>query len=397
MTKGDKMKLPWDKRYLKISFHVVFTAAVIILLWLIMKDFSRTGRGICLFFGSILRVMAPLIWGAFIAFILDPAVEFFQNLYDGGRRKYGGFRNRKAGTLITYGMLFSVLIFGIWMLVLKIGSLDIEAVSGRINEALEDLSDLLVLLQVRLAEIGVPGSMDIYYRQFLANITGNIENGIYTMFMSLGKAGSFFINLIVGFAAAFYFLSEKDRLFSKLQDSFRVFLPEKSYRRFSSFCSDLNEVFSGYIRGQIADALIMAVLFSLVFYFAGIKYAVLIGIISGILNIIPYAGAIAAFSLSVSVAFLSGEPVKALYAAIITIVLQQVDSIYISPRVMGKSVRLHPVAVLLSIVIFGKIFGVWGMIFAVPITAVIKIIYERLYAKKKEEYLNRQKNKPRKT
>ncbi|MBQ7241416.1 MAG: AI-2E family transporter, partial [Firmicutes bacterium] len=247
------------------------------------------------------------------------------------------------------------------------------------------------------AEIGVPGSMDIYYRQFLANITGNIENGIYTMFMSLGKAGSFFINLIVGFAAAFYFLSEKDRLFSKLQDSFRVFLPEKSYRRFSSFCGDLNEVFSGYIRGQIADALIMAVLFSTAFYFAGIKYAVLIGIISGILNIIPYAGAIAAFSLSVSVAFLSGEPVKALYAAIITIVLQQVDSICISPRVMGRSVRLHPVAVLLSIVIFGKIFGVWGMIFAVPITAVVKIIYERLYAKKKEEYLNRQKNKPRKT
>ncbi|MBQ7242255.1 MAG: AI-2E family transporter, partial [Firmicutes bacterium] len=338
------MKLPWDKRYLKISFHVVFTAAVIILLWLIMKDFSRTGRGIYLFFGSILRVMAPLIWGAFIAFILDPAVEFFQNLYDGGRKKYGGFRNRKAGTLITYGVLFSVLTFGIWMLVSKIGSLDMEAVSGRINESLEDLSDLLVLLQVRLAEIGVPGSMDIYYRQFLANITGNIENGIYTMFMSLGKAGSFFINLIVGFAAAFYFLSEKDRLFSKLQDSFRVFLPEKSYRRFSSFCSDLNEVFSGYIRGQIADALIMAVLFSTAFYFAGIKYAVLIGIISGILNIIPYAGAIAAFSLSVSVAFLSGEPVKALYAAIITIVLQQVDSIYISPRVMGKSVRLHPVA-----------------------------------------------------
>ena len=78
------MKLPWDKRYLKISFHVVFTAAVIILLWLIMKDFSRTGRGICLFFGSILRVVAPLIWGAFIAFIHDPAVEFFQNFSGNG-------------------------------------------------------------------------------------------------------------------------------------------------------------------------------------------------------------------------------------------------------------------------------------------------------------------------
>jgi len=384
------MKLPWDKRYLKISFHVVFTSAAVLLVWLIMKDLSQTGRGICLFFGGILRVLAPLIWGAFIAFILDPAVEFFQNLWDAGRPKiYGGFRKRRAGTLITYGVLFSLLGIGIWMIVSKIGSLDMNALSGSINKSLEDLSDLLVLLQVRLAELGVPGNMDIYYRQFISSVTGTIENGIYTMFMSLDKAGSFFVNLVVGFAAAFYFLSEKDRILFKLQDSFRIFLPEKSYRYFSSFCSDLNNVFSGYIRGQITDAVIMAVLFSTVFYFAGIKYAVLIGIISGILNIIPYAGAIAAFFLSVSAAFLGGEPIKALYAAVITIVLQQVDSIYISPRVMGRSVRLHPVWVLLSIVIFGKIFGVWGMVFAVPVTAVLKIIFDRVYKRKKEEYLKK--------
>ena len=386
------MKLPWDKRYLKIAFHVVFTVMVILFLWLAVTNLPGTGRGICLVFGGILRVLAPLIWGAFIAFILDPAVGFFQNLYDGRKKvRAGELRSRKAGALITYVILFSLLIFGIFMLISKIGSFDMEAVSGRINESLEELSDLLVLLQVRLAEMGVPGSLDVYYRQLLADITGNIENGIYTMFMSLGRAGSFFINLIVGFAAAFYFLSEKDRILYRLRDSFRVFMTEKSYRRFSSFCKDLNKIFSGYIRGQITDAFIMAVLFSTAFYFAGIKYAVLIGVISGALNIIPYVGAIVAFFLSVSVAFLSGSPARALYAAIASVVLQQVDSIYISPKVMGKSVRLHPVTVLLSIVIFGKIFGVWGMIFAVPVTAVLKIIYGRIYSRRKKKYLNRKR------
>ena len=76
----------------------------------------------------------------------------------------------------------------------------------------------------------------------------------------------------------------------------------------------------------------------------------------------------------------------ALYAAMIVLVLQQIDSVFIVPKVVGKSVDLHPVLVLLALSVFGTLFGIVGMIFAVPITAIIKLFLVRLYYKKEAEY-----------
>ena len=130
----------------------------------------------------------------------------------------------------------------------------------------------------------------------------------------------------------------------------------------------------------------MAILISVSFSIVGIDYAVIIGLISGFSNLIPYIGAVVAFILSVSVGLLSGEPIMALYAAIIVLVLQQIDSVFIVPKVVGKSVDLHPVLVLLALSVFGTLFGIVGMIFAVPITAIIKLFLVRLYYKKEAEY-----------
>ena len=134
-----------------------------------------------------------------------------------------------------------------------------------------------------------------------------------------------------------------------------------------TFFSDLNFVFSGYVSGQITDALVMAALFSVSFWAAGIKYAFVIGVISGLFNIIPYIGAVAAFILSVFVALVSGTPSRAVYAAIVVITIQQIDGFIISPKIVGQSVKLHPVFVVVSLFIFGSLWGFSGMIVAVPL------------------------------
>ena len=90
-----------------------------------------------------------------------------------------------------------------------------------------------------------------------------------------------------------------------------------------------------------------------------------------------------AFFLAVSVALLGGSPIKAMYAAIVILLLQQLDSAVIVPKIVGNKVELHPVLVILSLSVFGSIFGIWGMVFAVPVTAIIKIILYRIYRKQK--------------
>ena len=188
--------------------------------------------------------------------------------------------------------------------------------------------------------------------------------------------------MLIGLTAAFYFLVEKERILYYGRDIIKTFLPKYSEGILDSL-SEANRIFSGYIGGQLTDAIVMATLISLAFLIIGIDYPFIIGVISGFSNLIPYVGAIVAFFLAVSVALLGGSPIKAMYAAIVILLLQQLDSAVIVPKIVGNKVELHPVLVILSLSVFGSIFGIWGMVFAVPVTAIIKIILYRIYRKQK--------------
>ena len=147
---------------------------------------------------------------------------------------------------------------------------------------------------------------------------------------------------------------------------------------------EMNRIIIGYLGGQLTDALIMGTLFAIVFTFLKIPYGMLIGIVSGLSNLIPYFGAVTAFILAILSGLLSGEPVRALYAAIAIVILQQIDSIFIVPKVVGAKVELHPILVLLSLAVFGQIFGFWGLLVAVPLGAFMQSAFLWLCKKKLE-------------
>jgi predicted PurR-regulated permease PerM len=123
----------------------------------------------------------------------------------------------------------------------------------------------------------------------------------------------------------------------------------------------------------------------------GVNFAVLIGMFSGLANLIPYFGAFVGFILSVFVALLSGDVTQAVYAGIIVIVLQQIDGIFIQPKIVGEKVELSPVLVLLSLSVFGSMFGLPGMIFAVPLCAIFKIFLTRFMTRYKKSKLEKER------
>ena len=206
-----------------------------------------------------------------------------------------------------------------------------------------------------------------------------VVNGLAS---SVTKAGGLALNLILGMTIGFYFLVEKEKILHYCNRVVDVFFSEKRGEHLKEFGHDVCTVFSGYIGGQVTDAIIMATLISISFSVVKIPYAILIGVISGFSNLIPYIGAVVAFLLAVVVGLLSGTPIKALYAVIIVLVLQQVDSIFIVPKVVGKSVELHPALVILSLAVFGGLFGILGMVVAVPCGALIKMFAVRYYERK---------------
>lgn len=180
------------------------------------------------------------------------------------------------------------------------------------------------------------------------------------------------LNLLLGFVVAFYFLLDKERILGGAKAFFERLLPKKAYKVLKNAAFEAHSVFSGYIRGQLTDALIMSLLIASVLTILRVRFAVVIGVISGFSNIIPYFGAIVGFTLAVFSALLSGDGLKAVYAAVSIIALQQLDSCLIAPKIVGEKVELSPPAVIIALAAGGKLFGLWGMVFAVPVTGILK-------------------------
>lgn len=381
------MKLPWDKQYLKISFHVIFTVLLIYLLAYFVGNLADIKQFILSVTTKTISVFAPVIIAVLFSFLMNPAVDFFQKKWEKyiPNKKEQTFPTRKRGTATVY-VLWLLLFYGIVQyVVIKIGTTDITALADKINAYIQDFSDVFVLISVKLAEYGIFQNVEGILAGWTTNISELLQASIMSVANSISKAGGWAINIVLGVTIAFYMLVEKNKILYYCKNIVEVFFHKKTANAIKSFYRLVTSTFSNYITGQVTDAFIMAVLISVSFFIAKIPYAVMIGILSGFSNLIPYVGAVIAFLLSVAMGLLSGEPIRALYAVIIVLVLQQVDSILIVPKVVGKSVELHPAFVIISLAVFGGLFGILGMIVAVPFGALIKIFMVKLYEWKKEK------------
>lgn len=385
------MKLPWDKNYLKISFHVIVTLIAIYAIALVLKNAPEVIMKVEDFLAYIVNVLSPLIIAVIFSYIVNPAVEklqgFCDKLFNIKHKRL--FKKRIAGTAFLYIILFSGIILLIVFALTGIGTADIAAVEEKIRRSIFGFTNTLKQLNVKLAETGIIEKDSSAFDSIMVFIKTELTNFTSYFARKASAIGSFALDLLIGLTVAFYLLMEREKILYYGKECIRTFIPKHSDEVLDSLY-EANRIFSGYISGQITDAFVMASLISISFLIIGIDYPLIIGVISGFSNLIPYVGAIVAFVLSISVALFSGTPIKALYAAIVILLLQQLDSAVIVPKVVGNKVKLHPVLVILALSVFGSIFGIWGMIFAVPITAMIKVIFQRIYNRKKNNIPRRQ-------
>lgn len=136
----------------------------------------------------------------------------------------------------------------------------------------------------------------------------------------------------------------------------------------------LGGAIGGFIRGQVAVAVIVGVMTSIGFRIIGLEFWLIIGMIAGFLNIIPFVGPWVGGILGVLVGFVTADVTTALWAGVVALVVQQLDNHLISPNVLRATVSLHPAVIILVLVLGGGIAGIWGVLLAVPVTAILKIL-----------------------
>ncbi|MFH1824753.1 MAG: AI-2E family transporter [Candidatus Firestonebacteria bacterium] len=174
-----------------------------------------------------------------------------------------------------------------------------------------------------------------------------------------------------------FFLLKDGRAFRK---NIIKIIPNKYFETFLCLLYEINKQIGNYIRGQLTDCIIVGILSVIGLYLIGLKYAIIVGTISGITNIVPYLGPVMGMIPGIFIAVIEHQSlVMAIQVVVVLIIVQLIDNALVSPLVVGKSVNLHPLAVILSVAIGGALIGFWGMLLAVPIFCTLKVTFETLY------------------
>ncbi|HYE84245.1 MAG TPA: AI-2E family transporter [Clostridia bacterium] len=334
----------WGSRKVNIKFINIFILAV--LLFIVLR------YGI-----KISTMLKPFIIAAVISYLLNPIVKVFEK--EGIRRIYG--------VLIVYLIFISIILLLSFVLVPKLIK-EISVLAQNIPQYTRQMQELLKRFQEGYMNSGLPESFknvldeNIYMLQsMILTVLQNIANGIIEVFSQL-------FNIIIVPVIAFYMLKDSEYF----KNQFILLLPKAKRTKFIVLLRDIDNVFGKYIRGQIIVGSFVGVFTTIALIVIKVKYAFILGIFAGIANIIPYFGPFIGIVPTILFALLDSTG-KALYAAGAFIVIQQIESGFLTPRIIGNSVGIHPVYVIMSLIVGGKLLGVIGLIMAVPVLAAVKL------------------------
>lgn len=372
------------RHYRLIARFVIVTVVVSYLLIRAADNLGPILTSIAKAINMVIMLLKPLFWGFILAYILAPAVSFFENRF----RRVRFFRKNKKrlrGAAVAVTCVLSFLVVGALL------SLLVSAVTRSVKVA--SLEDLILLIQSLaktlrsfrqtllnwLAEMNIESSrVAAAMKQVgekLAGITSGLSRGLTG---TIGQIGGFLTSALFAVIFSIYFLLDGRGIVRYWTRVLVAAGGKKARKTVRILADDADAVFSGYIRGQLIDALFMAVIVSVALSFIGVQYAVIIGVLSGLGNLIPYLGPVVAYGSTILVCLLSGDIKRLLIAIVILFVIQTVDGNVINPRLLSSNIDVHPMLVIASLIVGGAVGGIVGMLFAVPVAAFFKIQFDKL-------------------
>lgn len=192
-------------------------------------------------------------------------------------------------------------------------------------------------------------------------------------------------SVFIAFVCSVYILAARENIIDFIKRFAKASMTQKGFRRFNRYFTSGNEIFFGFISSQFIDAFVVAVLMSITLLILNVKYAVLLGVMIGIFNLIPYFGAILAVVIAGLITVLTGGWQQALIMVVVVTIVQQIDANIINPRITGSKLNVSPLLVIFAVTVGGAYFGIIGMFLAVPIAVLIKLMIEDYIANKNSE------------
>lgn len=316
----------------------------------------------------------PILLAIGLAFALYPLSRAFVRLQLG---KTGMHPSRVAAIILAF--IASAIFIGFVI------SFVVLPLFGQINELLAKLPEyskqmqgesLLKLLKDPSAGVPtLPSSMEGLLEEAINSIMGFLASVVQNLLNSTVQMVANLVGLIVVPFLAFYFLKDWRQLCRMITDLFTPSARPKASR----VMANIGIAISGYVEGLWKLSILAALSVTIVLLILGVPYPLVFGLIALLAETIPVIGPIISAIPAVFVAYTSTTPDTALMLAVFYIIYYTMDSQILQPVIMGKKIKLHPVVILLALMIGGKLFGILGMLFAMPVAAVYRVLYDELW------------------
>ncbi len=317
-------------------------------------------------------VLTPFVVAAVLAYALTPLVDTLDNLGKG--------RVPRVLAVVVVELLFIVAMLGVLLLIVPILTKELPQMREQIPVMLDGLS---AWLKPHLTQLGVPFSLEVKsIKAFvLKYLNANGDDALASVLSSLKLGGSVALavvgNAVLIPVALFYLLMEWHRFMAQLTS----FVPPRLREAVSNFTGEADAVLGQYLRGQLLVMLSLAVFYSIGLALFGLDLALPIGVFTGLAVFVPYLG----FGIGLVLAALAGllqfVSVKAVVmVAVVFGVGQMIESFFLTPRLVGERIGLHPLAVIFALLAFGQLLGFVGVLIALPASAVLLVAIRRVRA-----------------
>lgn len=313
------------------------------------------------FLYKVREVVLSFAVGAFLAYLLFRPVVFIE--------KKG--LSRTWSIIMLYMVFLSLLSLMLWLAVPRVVSElgDIAKVMPRYAEQAQDFAQ-------RIDKLELPAQVHQIIRENTGKIEGFIYSSLKGFIAGIYKFLSKIFVIIFAPILAFYILKDWD----KIKDTFFNLFTPGARADCIVLAKEMDTVLIEFFKGHLLVATLVGTLTGLAAFIIGVKYALLIGIVSGVTNLVPYFGPFLGGIPAVALA-LSESGRMALYMAVAIIAVQQIESNLVTPRIIGDRLGLHPLVIVFALLAGGQLLGIWGMLFAVPITGILKVAVNFVFYK----------------
>ena len=335
---------------------------------MMQKLWRWTFIGICLLLVMLLlfevrKILGPFFLAFILAYLLNPLVEALE------RHKV----SRKKSILIVFSLIVAVIMILIFLIIPTLYN-ELSKLAVILPDTFQSFTDKTNGLREQFKATGLPSRVALVVDEHLGQGEVFIANRLNFYLENLPNMLAALTLYVLSPIIAIYFLADWKGLGVK----FMRIIPQRGRMEWRRLWQDINHVVRQFVRGDLVVAVIVGILIGIGVKLVGMDYALLIGLICGITDLIPYFGPVIGAVPAILLA-LTKSPLMALKVGIVIIVVQQFEANVISPKLMGDSVGLRPLWVIFAILAGEQLAGVWGMLLAVPFAAVIRVVFKHLY------------------